>query len=210
MYAVYPSLCLGAGVAIAAAAETTRRAGRVAGVERIAERFATACVWGFTAVSVVLGASRVAALTHGYGAPMRAYASLPSSGVDGAHLGGVCVGAEWHRFPSSFHLPSPAYRLRFLRDGFDGALPMPFDRAAGGRDTPRPAQRRERGGSEAVDGERERGVRWVVDFIAEGFVAEGFAEDSPRDRGDRGSPRTSRTRTRGTRTRSPRVGTRGR
>ena len=186
MYAVYPSLCLGAGVAIAAAAETTRRAGRVAGVERIAERFATACVWGFTAVSVVLGASRVAALTHGYGAPMRAYASLPSSGVDGAHLGGVCVGAEWHRFPSSFHLPSPAYRLRFLRDGFDGALPMPFDRAAGGtRHAPPGLNDANEADPRQWTANGSGACDWVVDFVAEGGFAEGGFEFAEGSRGSR-------------------------
>ena len=167
MYAVYPSLCVGAGVAAAAAAETARRLGRVVGVERTAARVATACVWGATAVSVALGASRVAALVHGYGAPMTAYASLPSTNVVSE---GVCVGAEWHRFPSSFHLPSPAYRLRFLRSGFDGALPMPFDRAAGGtRHAPPGLNDRNEAdprqwAAEPWDGE----CGWVVDLVAEG------------------------------------------
>ena len=169
MYAVYPSLCVGAGVAAAAAEETARRLGRVAGVEGTAARFAAACVWGATAVSVALGASRVAALVHGYGAPMTAYASLPSTATNVA-AEGVCVGAEWHRFPSSFHLPSPAYRLRFLRSGFDGALPMPFDRAAGGtRHAPPGLNDRNEAdtrqwAAEPWDGE----CGWVVDLVAEG------------------------------------------
>ena len=32
----------------------------------------------------------------------------------------------------SFHLPHSAYRLRFLKSKFDGALPLPFDAAKGG------------------------------------------------------------------------------
>jgi alpha-1,2-mannosyltransferase len=39
----------------------------------------------------------------------------------------VCVGDEWHRFPSSFFLPSPSYRLAFVKSGFHGLLPRPFD-----------------------------------------------------------------------------------
>lgn len=39
----------------------------------------------------------------------------------------VCVGDEWYRYPSSFFLPGPAYRLQFVKSGFDGMLPLPFD-----------------------------------------------------------------------------------
>lgn len=39
----------------------------------------------------------------------------------------VCVGGEWHRFPSSFFLPSPAYRLAFVQSNFGGLLPTDFD-----------------------------------------------------------------------------------
>lgn len=44
----------------------------------------------------------------------------------------VCVGSEWHRFPSSFFLPSPMYEVKWLDDGFRGLLPHPFDKAKGG------------------------------------------------------------------------------
>lgn len=39
----------------------------------------------------------------------------------------MCVGAEWHRFPSSFLLPGERYRLQFIRSGFTGLLPRPFN-----------------------------------------------------------------------------------
>ncbi len=45
----------------------------------------------------------------------------------GTNVSYVCVGDEWHRFPSSFHLPHPAYRLAFVKSGFHGLLPRPFD-----------------------------------------------------------------------------------
>jgi len=38
----------------------------------------------------------------------------------------VCVGDEWHRYPSSFFLPSPSYRLAFVKSGFGGLLPRAF------------------------------------------------------------------------------------
>ena len=39
----------------------------------------------------------------------------------------VCVGSEWHRFPSAFFLPGPSYRLAFLPSGFGGLLPHAFN-----------------------------------------------------------------------------------
>lgn len=47
----------------------------------------------------------------------------------GANTTYVCVGDEWHRFPSAFFLPGPAYRLAFVRAGFRGLLPRAFDLA---------------------------------------------------------------------------------
>lgn len=44
----------------------------------------------------------------------------------------VCIGSEWHRFPSSFFLPSPAYKVQWLDDGFKGLLPIPFNSSIGG------------------------------------------------------------------------------
>ena len=39
----------------------------------------------------------------------------------------VCVGGEWYRFPSSFFLPGPTYRLQFVKSSFDGMLPLAFN-----------------------------------------------------------------------------------
>ena len=38
----------------------------------------------------------------------------------------VCVADEWHRFPSSFFLSSPHYRLAFVKSGFGGLLPRAY------------------------------------------------------------------------------------
>ncbi|OWK18064.1 hypothetical protein Celaphus_00008900, partial [Cervus elaphus hippelaphus] len=37
----------------------------------------------------------------------------------------VCVGKEWHRFPSSFLLPEN-WQLQFIPSEFRGQLPKPF------------------------------------------------------------------------------------
>ena len=38
----------------------------------------------------------------------------------------VCVGKEWHRFPNSFYLPSPKWKLQFVRSEFKGQLSKPY------------------------------------------------------------------------------------
>ena len=52
---------------------------------------------------------------------MEVYKALP---VDAsATQATVCVADDWYRFPSAFFLPSPHYRLRFLKTTFDGPQP---------------------------------------------------------------------------------------
>ena len=208
MYTVYPSLCLGAGVAIAAVAETTGRAGRVAGVERIAERFATACVWGFTAVSVVLGASRVAALTP-------ATARLCARTFVGrrrGHLGACAWARNGIGFPRRFTLPLARVSAQIFARWFRRGASMPFDRAAGGtRHAPPGLNDANEADPRQWTANGSGACDWVVDFVAEGFVAEGCRRRGIR-RGSRGSRVTADTADVDERNeaRSPRVGTRGR
>lgn len=77
----------------------------------------------------MLSAFRTSALLGYYGAPMRLFAQLPAAP---AGRSVVCLGDEWHRFPSSFYLPGRQYRLGFVETGFKGLLPLPFDAQAGG------------------------------------------------------------------------------
>ncbi|BBN14555.1 alpha-1,2-mannosyltransferase [Marchantia polymorpha subsp. ruderalis] len=87
------------------------------------------------AVILVLSYSRTTSLLYGYSAPMQVYRQLPTMEqpkVGNQAVSLVCVGAEWHRFPSSFFLPSASYELGWLDDGFRGLLPLPFNSTMGG------------------------------------------------------------------------------
>lgn len=44
----------------------------------------------------------------------------------------MCVGSEWHRFPSSFFIPDYVSEVRWIDDGFRGLLPFPFNSTLGG------------------------------------------------------------------------------
>lgn len=44
----------------------------------------------------------------------------------------LCVGSEWHRYPSSFIVPNYVGEVRWIDDGFRGLLPLPFNSSLGG------------------------------------------------------------------------------
>lgn len=132
LYVVYPLLCLGS----AAALDLVFMLFSNLFGSRVSRLGLTVSV----SLMVMLSLSRSFALYRNYSAPMYVYQKLPNE-VQETQLSGkekendlvnVCVGAEWYRFPSSFFLPGPHYRLRFLKSGFDGLLPRAFNTDEGG------------------------------------------------------------------------------
>lgn len=84
-------------------------------------------------LSLILCAShaRTFSLINGYSAPLEIYKILEHH--DDAGPGSVlCVGSEWHRFPSSFFVPDYVGEVRWIDDGFRGLLPFPFNSMLGG------------------------------------------------------------------------------
>ncbi|KAK9268659.1 hypothetical protein L1049_000416 [Liquidambar formosana] len=75
--------------------------------------------------------ARTFSLIHGYSAPLEIYKHLEHQ--EDAGTGSVlCVGSEWHRFPSSFFVPDYVGEVRWIDDGFRGLLPFPFNSTLGG------------------------------------------------------------------------------
>ncbi|KAJ9153512.1 hypothetical protein P3X46_026941 [Hevea brasiliensis] len=75
--------------------------------------------------------ARTFSLINGYGAPIEVYKILEHH--DDTGTGSVlCVGSEWHRFPSSFFVPGYISEIRWIDDGFRGLLPFPFNSTLGG------------------------------------------------------------------------------
>ncbi|XP_065861972.1 alpha-1,2-mannosyltransferase ALG9 [Euphorbia lathyris] len=75
--------------------------------------------------------ARTFSLINGYGAPIEVYKILEHH--DDAGTGSVlCIGSEWHRFPSSFFVPDYISEVHWIDDGFRGLLPFPFNSSLGG------------------------------------------------------------------------------
>ena len=82
-------------------------------------------IW-ILSLSSVLSVSRMTALHRHYSAPFGVYRYLASEIVNSmASDVTVCVGKEWHRFPSHYFLPDQA-QIRFTRSEFNGLLPKYF------------------------------------------------------------------------------------
>ncbi|KAM7250828.1 hypothetical protein ACFE04_022711 [Oxalis oulophora] len=85
------------------------------------------------ALSLILAAShaRTFSLINAYAAPMHTYQILEHHyDVEPGAI--LCVGSEWHRYPSSFFVPEFVSEVRWIDDGFQGLLPFPFNSTLGG------------------------------------------------------------------------------
>ncbi|XP_061754525.1 alpha-1,2-mannosyltransferase ALG9 isoform X1 [Nerophis ophidion] len=83
-------------------------------------------------VFAVTSLSRSVALFKGYHAPLDLYPEFHRIAKDTtlhsvpeSRPVSVCVGKEWHRFPSSFLLPHN-WQLHFIQSEFKGQLPQPY------------------------------------------------------------------------------------
>ncbi|KZV29698.1 Alg9-like mannosyltransferase family isoform 1 [Dorcoceras hygrometricum] len=75
--------------------------------------------------------ARTFSIIHGYSAPLEIYKHLEHHD-DAGEVPVLCVGSEWHRFPSSFLVPDYVGEVRWIDDGFRGLLPFPFNSTLGG------------------------------------------------------------------------------
>lgn len=98
----------------------------------------------------MLSMSRVTQIYVGYSAPMRVW-----EGVEGS----VCVGKEWHLFPSSYFFDG---ELKYYADGFTGLLPGRF------------------GGNEKMNSENREEYDRYIDIQQCQFVAVSLGKDEGR------------------------------
>lgn len=132
MYPLYPCLALNAALALhlcilyLSTSDARTLAGRIpAGV-----KFAVISTLILSAIT--LGLLRAVGVATAYSAPLRVYAALQQHVDRSPAISGtapVCVGKEWYRFPSSYHLPAAA-RLKFVESDFAGLLPGEFSESA--------------------------------------------------------------------------------
>ncbi|PNS20671.1 hypothetical protein CAC42_2916 [Sphaceloma murrayae] len=128
MYPVYPAIALNAAMALhVSLIHLGSSGGGRSIISFIPARLRALIAIGITVSAAFFGASRTLGLVQGYGAPLSVYKPLHRPGMTHSH-DVVCLGKEWYRFPSSFHLP-PGVKGRFVKSAFSGLLPGHFSEA---------------------------------------------------------------------------------
>ncbi|CAA6665615.1 unnamed protein product [Spirodela intermedia] len=129
LYPIYPLICIAAAAVIESIPDLFRD--KYAIEDSIIVKVAKAIRPIVLSVILCASHSRTFSLLHGYSAPLAIYKHLEHH--DDAGVGSVlCVGSEWHRYPSSFFVPSYISQVRWIDDGFRGLLPFPFNSTLGG------------------------------------------------------------------------------
>ncbi|KAF2200566.1 hypothetical protein GQ43DRAFT_481473 [Delitschia confertaspora ATCC 74209] len=123
MYPAYPALALNAATALHIILA------RFGTLSIIPARLKLAVVCLFILGAVDFGALRTIGTITAYSAPLEIYAPLQRPGVT-EHGDYVCLGKEWYRFPSSYHLPY-GVKAKFIQSEFSGLLPGEFSEASG-------------------------------------------------------------------------------
>lgn len=129
LFPIYPYMALGASVSLNYCVESTGL--HKFFVKTVFKTISTDAMKAAILTMIILpcalfGISRSMVLSDGYTAPLTLYSNLSRVLAENHALDQlVCVGGEWYRFPSSYHL-SQKTSLAFLKSSFDGQLPQAF------------------------------------------------------------------------------------
>lgn len=133
MYPAYPFLALSAAIALHMLLSWLGDSNPSTIVGRIPARVKIALILPVILVSINIGLLRIVNTVSSYRAPLQIYDSISSSSNTSikSDPSTVCLGKDWYRFPSSFHIP-PDTRPKFIKSAFTGLLPGPFAEAQHG------------------------------------------------------------------------------
>ncbi|XP_048840319.1 alpha-1,2-mannosyltransferase ALG9 isoform X2 [Brienomyrus brachyistius] len=131
LFPIYPLICLCGAVALS----SLQKCYHFLFQRYRLEHYTISSNWlalGAVVLFAVLSLSRSVALFRGYHTPLDLYPEFHRIAKDPTvHTAPegrpvtVCVGKEWHRYPSSFLLPNN-FQLQFIQSEFRGQLPKPF------------------------------------------------------------------------------------
>ncbi|KAG0503565.1 hypothetical protein HPP92_003637 [Vanilla planifolia] len=129
LYPIYTLICVAAAAVIDSLPAVFHD--KYSTGESFMEKFAKVSRPIFLGLILSASHSRTFSLLNGYSGPLVIYKHLEQH--DDAKPGSIlCVGSEWHRYPSSFFVPSYINEVRWIDDGFRGLLPFPFNSSMGG------------------------------------------------------------------------------
>lgn len=127
MYPAYPFLALNAAITLHIVLSLIGSSDPQGLMSQIPAKVRLAFVSVFVVLAIDAGVLRTIGLVTAYRAPLQIYDALRQPGIAKAERP-VCIGKEWYRFPSSYHLPN-GMRAKFVKSDFDGLLPGEFNEA---------------------------------------------------------------------------------
>ena len=130
MYPAYPFLTLNAAFTLHAILIyiSTSDPNRLLG--RVRPKVKLILIGVSVILAIDIGLLRGLGMVTAYQAPLQVYSALQRPGV--ARMGDtICLGKEWYRFPSSYHLPNGT-RAKFVKSAFEGLLPGEFHESVTG------------------------------------------------------------------------------
>lgn len=118
MYPIYPIICLVASLSFDSIYKFLS-----------SKKIVLMLLLTMVSTSTLLSMSRYLLLVKGYSAPLYVYGQLDQLNVASNINNNInlCVGKEWHRFPSSFFLPDARWKIEFIKSEFAGQLPKHFN-----------------------------------------------------------------------------------
>ncbi|CAG0913032.1 unnamed protein product [Notodromas monacha] len=143
LFPIYPLICLAASMTVESAlnlaSDLINR--HLSDFKTIKVKAVEGIKWfpvAFLLVSTLLSVSRVAAVYKGYHGALEVYMEMGELArgeraeknvvdLSAERNTTLCLGKEWHRFPSSFFLPSRKWRVEFLHSEFRGLLPKHYE-----------------------------------------------------------------------------------
>jgi len=175
MYVAYPALCLNAAMAYHVFLSVWGSVSNRLCSGRPQELLNWTVLVLPLVTTALVSLSRVLAVVSGYSAPMEIYDGLSLNST-----GNLCLGKEWHRFPSSYFLPD-GVRAKFIKSAFDGLLPGEFPES---KDWTRPGTWVIPDGMNDENiGDPSKYVRFnQCDYLVESYFGGGSQEDYPGDK----------------------------
>jgi alpha-1,2-mannosyltransferase len=130
MYPAYPALALNAALSLHIMLANFGSTDPKNIFSRVPPQLKFIVVSFFILGSFDISVLRTIGTMTAYSAPLSVYKPLQTEGV--AQSGDyICLGKEWYRFPSSYHLPEGT-RAKFIKSEFSGLLPGEFSEASVG------------------------------------------------------------------------------
>lgn len=128
MYPAYPALALNASVSVFIILANFGSSDRRQAISKVPTQLRYAITLVCVASALIFSALRVVGTIKAYGAPLSIYRSLHDPDV-ARPSDTVCLGKEWYRFPSHYHLPQTMH-AKFVKSEFSGLLPGEFNEAS--------------------------------------------------------------------------------